>query len=387
MRALLIWVLLLVAARIVLAGDPARTSKLSKGDDSSKYTLTIIQDDTQKIIYVKDSEITFTVDGAPDGSEYKWDVNGDGEFAGAPYERGTGKTIIVTISGDADSETNMKLEENVGNRRKDFDFQVSIKAPNADKATIIKRKLRVSLNGNFGDAFPAELHINDNANFPDKSAINRWLKTKYGWNDTTPAQWDTVPAALDATYKSNYNLADSCNSYRLQYADNVDNAVAYTVVHAPEPDHNQGAILAFTALGGLTFDWNVPELTAAVAHEGVHAKQWSDAIHSPNSLWNKMVGQFGWDANPLTEPAGYVASATSDIVSYKFLGKRNNRGHLAAMQSDFEGAWDRLGQVPAGAFRTEMLAHLTAQYQAMTKAFEELKHYGFDHHLNAPPAN
>lgn len=317
------------------------------------------QNGVRKVIYEYNTDIEFTIDGAPPNYSFEWDLNGDGTFNSINAESGKTSSRVVVKYGAVASNNTVQLIENSANTR--AILAVAVKMTGGFVLNVRgstsggPHGMRIALGTNQGTALP-----------PQSTA---GLHTLFRWSDVSPIRFD-----------ANRRDPRLIGANRISYDGTIGaNAEAHF--------SGVGASLEiYMVKVGPAFwtDRQVQEdLQATVNHEIVHLQQLSAVRDDPTSVWRMLDNYYGGVGGytDFLEAESHLSELLDNNVSW--------RHHLPAVQNDlaqftrrYNACLTLLSAMPAGP--TKRAARQLVQSWYRQVPFFEMKHPDYDHYIRAP---
>jgi len=360
-----------------MAQTPSRVGHPPATTNVSPLRIVAKQGNQQKIIYVKDAEITFSIEGGqlPPNPTYQWDVDGDGN------SDGTGATVVVTFSTNAGAGK-IVLAEQAANARKDYTAKCTVSGTALDPLTV-----RVALNSYVGTDLST---INPGLGNPLGSHIangNSYLIGLYNWTNNNPAgTWSNLNQNLDQSAVNTYGLAEGFQTgnggagRRLQMGDpkQTANVGAYTAFEETFDDL-YGVVVIKNAGGGNTI-WGCSQsdVESVVNHEKTHVDQFvtmKAEIAGNGGMWASLDAPNNKAArNGYMELEAYQKQLADPKTSYHFIV---DKGVLANFKQYYDGGAAHIPNL-AAALRPAVKQFVLSQYNGALKTFPQLEDSNYD---------
>ena len=375
------------AARCFAADPDPRQGRPVQAAGNSEVTFKAIQDGKQRIIYSKDKDVVFRVEGAPPNSTYTWDLKGDGNTTAAyngPNNGGTTPSITVKYTDDGEGAGRIVVLEDAQHRRWDFNkakAKVTVTPPGSAPFTR-ELTIRVMLKTVQGTNFPGEL-----GNPPGKeiAPTNTYLTNTFHWDNTHPVGWSTLSEGLDATERQLFGLALVIqDGNRLQVSPNlVPPEAALTKYICTISDtwivcsvvSNNATCSAFYA--------RQEELTSFVKHEEAHATQWAHVI-SDTDVWHEL-------REVSSSPSDLLFQGAREAQAYNwaiFKAEASHR-HIAGQLGSLVTYWNQTvagyDRLDAGSLKNLVRQHLQSEYDAIVGGWKDLGDPTYDYNLGDRP--
>lgn len=388
--------LVAILATTIMAGErkghPKRYAK------ANNIKLKAVQNSKQRIIYEKDKDVTFSVTPAlPTGTEYRWDLDGQGTFNTDPYEPTnlTTTSFAVQYISGANAVGKIKVEETVANRRKTFVARVKIKVPDGNggfyKEFTKKVTVRVALNSYQGTPFPANIGAPGIDTDAKVILANNYLKGRYKWSNTNPVAFTAVEPEEEGFWKVFYQYLFNLQAgNRLQVTRRQIDGAAQTLFI----EKKKRRVLALVILKrGATgaFSINQEALDIFVAHEAEHCRQFICILTDKagnKTVWGIARRKLPWKlvAHLLMEIPAYRISVTHSKASWRFLLTNQQLFHFTTKYKKTKKGIKNSPRMNV-LLRTKIISLLRDEYTKMIAVFPEMGITGingYDYSIEKP---
>jgi hypothetical protein len=330
----------------------------------------------RRVIYDYNTDIEFEVVGAPNNYTFDWDLDGDGSFNSAVFEKGRTTAKVKCKYGPVQDANTVLLPQTAATRRQVFDVAVRVtgglvlhvKGTTFENLTV-RKGMRVALATNQGAPLPAP--------------TTAGLQTLFAWSDTNPVGFDPLNPP-DPTHSGANRI-----SFNAALTANAQTAIR----QAPAPSIKPKVCFVEVGPQIWTSGQKREDLVATVNHEQEHLKQSVQMRDNnpPNNVWF-LLNQYYGGGQSLTgkgsfrnffEAGGELTELEDVNVSWFHQLPGSTQGDLTKFHTFFDGALNDMANISHTATKSAARELLQDMYSRLP--FFEMKRPGYDHFVRPPP--